>query len=78
MVTCTRFAPTRRSLALAVVTEPLLLVAVFPCAPTETSRGFRVSNPLYSAMRMSAKFAATLNVTVTLFAPAAADTMFLA
>jgi len=77
-VICTRFAPIKRSLALAVVTEPLLLVAVVPCAPIETSRGFRVSNPLYSAIRMSGKAAAPLNVTVTVFAPAAADTMFFA
>jgi len=65
-------------LAFVVVTEPLLLVAVFPCAPADTSSGLTGSMPLYSAMRMSAKFAATLNVTVTVFAPAAADTMFLA
>jgi hypothetical protein len=72
-------APTRRSFAFVVVTEPLLLVAVVvPCAPTDTSNAFTGSMPLYSAMRMSGKFAATLKVTVTLFVPAAAATMFFA
>jgi hypothetical protein len=66
-------------LALVVVTEPLLLVAVVVlCAPTETSSGFTVSKPLYSAIRMSGNTAATLNVTVTVLAPAAAEAMFLA
>jgi hypothetical protein len=62
-----------------VVTEPLLLVAVVvPCAPTDTSSGFAVSKPLYSAIRMSGNTAATLNVTVTVFVPAAAAAMFFA
>jgi hypothetical protein len=65
-------------LPLLVVTEPLLLVAVVPCAPADTSNGLAGSNPLYSAIRMSGKAAAALNVTVTVFAPAAADTMFFA
>ena len=75
---CTRLAPISRSLAFVVVTEPLLLVAVLPCAPTATSRALTVSIPLYSAMRISGKLAAVVNVTVTLFAPAAAAAMFLA
>jgi hypothetical protein len=65
-------------LALVVVTAPLLLLALFPCAPTATSSGLTGSNPLYSAIRMSGKFAAVVNVTVTVLAPAAAAEMFLA
>jgi len=37
---CTKFAPTSRSFAFVVVTEPLSLVAVVvPCAPADTSNG---------------------------------------
>ncbi len=62
-----------------VVTDPLLLVdVVVLCAPTETSRGFTVSEPLYSAMRISGKRAPTLKVTVTVLAPAAAAKIFFA
>ena len=49
----TMLAPTNRSVALVVVTEPLLLVALFPLAPTATSRGLTGSIPLYSKIRMS-------------------------
>ncbi len=75
---CTRFAPTNRSFAFVVVTGPLLPVVLFPCAPMETSRVFTVSSPLYSAMRMSGKAAAGVNVTVTALAVAAAAVMFFA
>ena len=37
-----------------------------------------MSKPLYSAIRMSGNTAATLNVTVTVFAPPAAEAMFFA
>jgi len=37
-----------RSVALVVVTEPLLLVALFPDAPTVTSSGVAGLRPLYS------------------------------
>jgi hypothetical protein len=63
---------------LVVVTAPLLLVALLPCAPTATSSGFTVSRPLYSAIRISGKAAAALKITVTVFTPAAAAEMFLA
>jgi len=58
VVVWTRFAPISRSFALVVVTAPLVLTAVLPCAPTDTSSGLTVSRPLYSAMRMSGKAAA--------------------
>jgi len=78
VVVWTRFAPISRSFALVVVTAPLVLTAVLPCAPTDTSSGLTVSRPLYSAMRMSGKAAAMPKVTVTVLAPAAAAEMFLA
>src|SRR5882672_1057073 len=78
VIVWTTFAPTRRSFALVVVTAPLLLVALLPCAPTATSSGLIGSSPLYSAIRMSGKFAAGANVTVTEFAPAGAAAIFLA
>ena len=68
---CTRFAPTKRSLAVVVDVVPELLVAVLPWAATETSNGLAVSSPEYSAMRMSGYLAAELKVTVTVFEPAA-------
>jgi hypothetical protein len=61
-----------------VVTEPLLLLPLLPCAPTDTSSGLAVSSPLYSATRMSAKVAAVEKVTVTVLAPAAAAAIFFA
>jgi len=79
VVDCTVFAPTRRSLGLAVATGPLSLVAVVvPWAPTEVSSGFNGSRPLYSAIRMSGWIAAAANVTLTVFAPAPAAPMFFA
>ena len=66
------------SFALVVVTGPLSLVAVLPCAPTEVSSGFNGSTPLYSAMRISGCRAPTLKFTVTVFAPAAAAAIFFA
>jgi hypothetical protein len=65
VVVCTKFAPTKRSLALVVVTTPLLLNPLVPCAAAITSSGFTVSSPLYSAMRMSGDAAVAENVTVT-------------
>ena len=47
------FAPTSKSFALVVVTAPLLLVELFPCAAAVTSTGFVTSRPRYSAIRMS-------------------------
>ncbi len=75
---CTTLAPMSRSFALVVVTAPLLLVVPFPIAAAVTSSGLTVSRPLYSRTTMSGNLAATLKVTVTLLAPAAAAGMFLA
>ena len=61
-----------------VVSGPLLLVAVLPDAPAVTSSGAAVSSPAYSRMRTSTQTAATLNLTVTEFAPASAGAMFFA
>jgi hypothetical protein len=71
-------APKSKSLALAVVTAPLLLVALLPEFAPVTSTGLLGSAPLYSRMRMSADVAALAKVTVTLFVPAAADAMLFA
>ena len=61
-----------------VVSAPLLLDALVPCAPIDPSTGVTGSIPAYSAIRISGKAAPALNVTVTLFAPAAAAAMFFA
>jgi hypothetical protein len=61
-----------------VVAEPLLLVALLPEFAAVTSTGLVGSAPLYSRMRMSGYTAALAKVTVTVFVPVAADTMFLA
>jgi hypothetical protein len=74
----TRFAATRRSFAFVVVTAPLLLDVLVPCAATDTSSGLAGSSPAYSAMRTSGKAVAALNVTVTEFEPAVAAAMFFA
>src|SRR5438309_10562698 len=66
-----QFAPTRRSLAFVVVNDPLLLEALLPDAPIATSNGCRRSIPAYSPTRTSGVAAAAVNVTVTVFAPAA-------
>ncbi len=79
VVVCwTVFAANSRSAALVVVSDPLSLVAVAPEAPAAASNGLTVSIPLYSATRISGKFVAPLNKTVTVFEPAAAETMFFA
>ena len=78
VVCCTKFAPTSRSFAFPVVTEPLLLGVPFPCAAATTSTGVVVSIPLYSATRISGKAAPVLNVTVTVLLFAAAAAMFFA
>jgi hypothetical protein len=67
-----------RSLALVVVTAPVLQLVLLPVVATVTSTGLLGSAPLYSSMRMSAEVAALANVTVTAFVPAAADRMFFA
>jgi hypothetical protein len=56
------------SFALVVVAAPLLALALLPLAPAVTSS---VVTPLYSRIRTSGYVAAWLNVTVTVFAPAA-------
>jgi hypothetical protein len=50
----TMLAPTNRSSAFSVITEPLLVVALLPVASTTTSTGLTGSMPLYSKIRMSA------------------------
>ena len=49
----TMFAPTSKSLAVVVVTAPLLLTVLFPWAAAVTSTGLVTSTPRYSAMRIS-------------------------
>jgi hypothetical protein len=71
-------APKIRSVAFVVVAEPLLLVALLPEFAAVTSTGLLGSAPLYSSIRMSGYAAALAKVTVTVFAPAAAEEMFLA
>src|SRR5215471_18321824 len=74
----TVFAPTSRSPAVVVVQAPLSLVRALPEAPTPPSSGLTGSSPRYSATRTSGELAVPLNVTVTVFEPAAAATMFFA
>ena len=74
----TVLAPKIRSVGLVVVAVPLLLVLVLPLAAAVTSTGLFVSAPLYSRIRISGNAAPLENATVTVFAPAFADTMFLA
>ncbi len=71
-------APTNKSVALAVVTAPLLPVVLFPAEPTTTSIGLIRSIPLYSKTRMSAYCAADANCTFTVQYPAAAAVRILA
>ncbi len=71
----TRLAPTSRSLAFVVANAPLLLLVLLPWAPTAASTGLLVAMPRYSATRMSGNAAGALNVTVTVFAFAAAAAM---
>jgi hypothetical protein len=78
VVVATVFAPNNKSVAAVVVTDPLLLFVLVPVLAAVTSTGLLTSAPLYSRMRISGYAEALENVTVTLFAPAAADRMFLA
>jgi hypothetical protein len=71
-----QFAPTSRSFAFLVVSDPLLLELLFPDEPTATSSGCNGSMPEYSATRTSGVVAPAVNVTVTVFAPAAAVAWF--
>src|SRR5882672_298593 len=73
-----KLAANSNSLAPVVVSGPLSLVALFPHAAEVASRGAIGSSPAYSRTRTSTYTAATLNLTVTEFAPAAAAAMFLA
>ena len=74
---CTILAPTSKSVALVVVTAPLLLVALLPVPALTTSTGEIGSIPLYSKILMSANWAACEKLTVTLF-PLGAAVIFLA
>src|SRR5580704_16990844 len=74
----TMLAPTKRSLAFLVMTEPLLLKALLPVAAALTSKALTGSIPLYSRMRRSTEVAAALNLTETVLAPAVAAAMFFA
>ena len=62
-------APKISSVGVVVVTPPLLASVLVPEAERLTSNGVLASRPRYSRILMSANFTATLNVTVTLFAP---------
>jgi hypothetical protein len=74
----TMFAPKIRSVAFVVVAEPLLLEVLLPVFAAVTSTGLLGSAPLYSSIRISGYAAAVVNVTVTVFDPAAAAAMFFA
>src|SRR5438045_1400111 len=63
---------TSRSVAVVVVIEPLLAVALVPDAPTATSNGLAVSMPLYSRIRMSGHGTFDAKSTLTTFPFAAA------
>jgi hypothetical protein len=78
VVCCTKFAPTSRSFAVPVVTEPLLLGVPLPWAAIATSTAVVGLIPVYSAIRTSGYAAATLKVTVTVLLPAVAAAMFIA
>jgi hypothetical protein len=71
-------APKIKSLAFVVLTAPLFAVLPVPIAPAVTSTGPVVASPLYSKIRISTYMAATVNLTVTVFAFAADPTIFLA
>src|SRR5579885_3682804 len=74
----TMLAPKIKSIALVVVTEPLLLVVILPELAAATSTGLLGSAPLYSRIRISGYAAAVEKVTVTVLLPAAAAPTFLA
>jgi hypothetical protein len=78
VVVATILAPKRRSVAFVVVAVPLLLLVLLPVFAAEASTGLLKSAPLYSRIRISGNTAAVENVTVTVFVPAAAPTIFLA
>jgi hypothetical protein len=69
-------APTNRSFVPVVAAEPLFAKAEEPDAEAEPSEGLAGSSPMYSKDRTSGNGTDLLNVTVTLFAPAAAALMF--
>ena len=64
-------APKISSLAEVVIAVPLLAVAPLPEAAAPVSSGLVLSKPLYSRILTSGYAAALLNVTMTVFAPAA-------
>src|SRR5262252_7252899 len=72
----TVFAATSSTFGTVVVSVPLLLVSTTPVAAVTACNGPAGSRPLYSSTRTSGKLAAALKRTVTVLAPAAADTMF--
>jgi hypothetical protein len=74
----TMLAPKMSSLAAVVAADPLLALELFPNAPAVTSSGLVVLSPLYSRIRMSGTAGVWLNFTTTVFAPAAAATIFFA
>ncbi len=65
-------APKMSSTAIGGRDVPLLALAAVPAADADLSNGVDGSSPLYSVIRTSAYGTALLNVTVTVFAPAAA------
>src|SRR5690349_9042232 len=71
-------APKISSFAPVVVTVPLFADVLLPEAEAPTSNGLTGSRPPYSSARMSTYGVAPLNVTVTVFAPAADALMLLA
>ena len=71
-------AATSKLFVSVVATSPLLLVMLFPAPALITSTGRAGSIPLYSRIRMSGELTGAENVTVTMFALAAAPAMFAA
>src|SRR6266550_7840595 len=71
-------APKISSFAPVVVTAPLFADVPLPDAEAPTSNGLAGSRPLYSSARRSTYGVDALNVTVTVFVPAAAVLMLLA
>src|ERR1700730_15117234 len=59
-------APTKRSLAFVVPTDPLSQVAPLPCPLAVTSKGLIGSRPVYSAMRTSGFVMNPVKVTETM------------
>src|ERR1700732_1322820 len=72
-------APTISSFAEVVVAGPLFAVGPLPMLAALASRGFTLSNPLYSSTFTLGKRAPVpLKVTVTVLLPAVAEAIFLA